>query len=110
MDKEKFEKLAPWLKNEIKLLENKIKNLEGIIKTLSLENNEQTNIFLEKEGVKKYIPNKEIIYFLISNEELNVWVIIYILTINILFLSNNKYNCNNKIYRNLKRLNFKIKL
>lgn len=72
MDKEKFEKLAPWLKNEIKLLENKIKNLEGIIKILSLENNEQTNIFLEKEGVKKYIPNREIIYFLISNEELNV--------------------------------------
>lgn len=72
MDKEKFEKLAPWLKNEIKLLENKIKNLEGIIKTLSLENNEQTNIFLEKEGVKKYIPNREIIYFLILNEELNV--------------------------------------
>ena len=72
MDKEKFEKLAPWLKNEIKLLENKIKNLENIIKTLSLENNEQTNIFLEKEGVKKYISNREIIYFLISNEELNV--------------------------------------
>ena len=72
MDKEKFEKLAPWLKNEIKLLENKIKNLEGIIKILSLENNEQTNIFLEREGVKKYIPNREIIYFLISNEELNV--------------------------------------
>ena len=74
MDKEKFEKLAPWLKNEINLLENKIKNLENIIKTLSLENNEQTNIFLEKEGVKKFIPNREIIYFFISNEELNVYL------------------------------------
>ena len=74
MDKEKFEKLAPWLKNEINLLENKIKNLENIIKTLSLENNEQTNIFLEKEGVKKFIPNGEIIYFFISNEELNVYL------------------------------------
>lgn len=37
-------------------------------------------------------------------------VIIYILTINILFLLNNKYNCNNKIYRNLKRSNFKTNL
>lgn len=30
--------------------------------------------FLEKEGVKKFIPNREIIYFFISNEELNVYL------------------------------------
>lgn len=72
--------------------------LQEIVNRSISERYTYPDIFIDNIGLDSIIPGKPL------------QVIIYILTINILFLLNNKYNCNSKMYRNLKRSNFRLEL
>lgn len=70
MDKEKLDKLAPWLRKEIISLQKENERLKEII---SLFKNEQkeSDIYIEKDKQRIYIPNNCFVYFNLINKNYN---------------------------------------